>query len=124
MKKYLYIYDDERKIIHTKIISVSALYRERKEAKKVLIYEMNAKDIDNYFKVGKITGKFLTSRLLNRDYTAENERMDNKYKRLTAKIDKQKAIEFQAKLSEWNTTYTEWLNENIDNFLKELEQFE
>lgn len=56
---------------------------------------------------------------ISRDYKKEHlNRMKNK-KRLVVEIEREKAEKFEALLKDHETTYTNWINNHINDFIKE-----
>ncbi len=55
---------------------------------------------------------------MTRDYKKEREWEQQKYTRLHTKISKETGERFKAKLESDNLKYTEWLMQQIDEYLK------
>lgn len=55
----------------------------------------------------------------NRDYKKEHMRRKENKKRLVVDIDRKTAQNFEAMLKEENTTFSNWINNKINDFIKE-----
>ena len=55
----------------------------------------------------------------NRDYKREYELRLKRRKRLVAEIDREKTIQFEAMLKRNNLTYSNWLNNKINDYINE-----
>lgn len=55
---------------------------------------------------------------MTRDFKKENEWRKNKYKRFVVDVDKNTAERFQEKLQKSGITYSEWVKEHIEKYLK------
>lgn len=53
-----------------------------------------------------------------RDFKKETEWRKNKYKRLVADVDKDIANKFQEQLKKDNIKFSDWIKENIKNYLE------
>lgn len=56
-----------------------------------------------------------------RDIKKESEWRKTKYKRFVVDVDKETAEEFQEKLKKENITYSDWVKQHIQKFLKKVE---
>ncbi len=57
---------------------------------------------------------------MSRNLKKETEWRKTKYKRFVVDVDKDIAEQFQEKLKEENTTYSEWVKVHIKKYLKKL----
>lgn len=60
---------------------------------------------------------------MTRDLKKENEWRKNKYKRFVVDVDKNTAEKFQEKLQKDEITYSEWVKEHIEKYLKKIKKF-
>ena len=60
---------------------------------------------------------------MTRDLKKENEWRKNKYKRFVVDVDKNTAEKFQEKLQNDEITYSEWVKEHIEKYLKKIKKF-
>ena len=56
---------------------------------------------------------------ITRDYKHEYELRRKSRKRLVAEIDREKALQFEAVLKSQNMTFSNWINEKINDHIKE-----
>ena len=54
-----------------------------------------------------------------RDYKKEHQNRMKSRKRLVVELEKEKALKFEAVLKDHEITFSYWINEQINNFIKE-----
>ena len=57
---------------------------------------------------------------MSRNLKKETEWRKTKYKRFVVDVDKDIAEQFQERLKEENTTYSEWVKVHIEKYLKKI----